>query len=176
MLTGNNKRGFTLIELLVVIGIIGILGYTISAALNTARAKARDGKRIAELREIRSALNLYYATNQTYPSSTPAGFSGDDAAIQFLVAQTPPLLSKLPVPPPGASATYIYRGVESSDGSECTDDHCDSFALGATLELATSSVYNDDNDQVVGSVFFGGSEDCAAGPTGSDERCFDLRP
>jgi prepilin-type N-terminal cleavage/methylation domain-containing protein len=61
-----NKRGFTLIELLVVIAIIGILASVILASLNTARAKAQDAKTKAELKQIQSALEMYYDKYGTY--------------------------------------------------------------------------------------------------------------
>ena len=54
------KRGFTLIELLVVIAIIGILSSIGLVALNGAREKARDAKRLNDLSQYRTALMLYY--------------------------------------------------------------------------------------------------------------------
>ena len=56
----HRKRGFTLIELLVVIGIIGILSSIVLVSVNSARMKARDARRMSNLREIRTALYLYY--------------------------------------------------------------------------------------------------------------------
>jgi len=63
-----NKRGFTLIELLVVIAIIGLLSSTVLASLNTARSKARDARRISDVKQMQLALELYYDENGTYPT------------------------------------------------------------------------------------------------------------
>ncbi|MDP2656709.1 MAG: type II secretion system protein [bacterium] len=55
----KNNKGFTLIELLVVIAIIGILATIALVSLNGARSKARDAKRISDLRNLASALEIY---------------------------------------------------------------------------------------------------------------------
>ena len=71
------KKGFTLVELLVVIAIIGILSTLSVVSLNSARAKSRDARRLSDIKQIRTALDMYYDASSTYPTtsctSTPLG-------------------------------------------------------------------------------------------------------
>jgi prepilin-type N-terminal cleavage/methylation domain-containing protein len=62
-------KGFTLIELLVVISIIGLLSTMTVYAVNVARSKARDTRRLADIKQIQKALDLYYLEHNTYPVS-----------------------------------------------------------------------------------------------------------
>lgn len=63
----RNKKGFTLIELLVVIAIIGLLATLAVVALQNARQKSRDAKRVSDIKQLQTALDLYYSDNTTYP-------------------------------------------------------------------------------------------------------------
>lgn len=64
-----DNKGFTLVELLVVIAIIGVLATLLLLQLGGARGKARDAKRIADVTQIRTAIEQYFDDNSgTYPA------------------------------------------------------------------------------------------------------------
>ncbi len=75
-----STKGFTLIELLVVIAIIGVLSGIVFSGINNARAKARDTQRIAEIRSIMNALELYRSTNGSYLVSGNCGATVPNSA------------------------------------------------------------------------------------------------
>jgi prepilin-type N-terminal cleavage/methylation domain-containing protein len=64
------KKAFTLIELLVVIAIIGLLATLAVIALQNARAKSRDARRVADIRQIQTALEMYFSDAMAYPATT----------------------------------------------------------------------------------------------------------
>jgi len=82
----NKNKGFTLIELLVVIAVIGILAAVILASLNSARAKARDARRRADLRQIAVALELYRDTYGTYRVAGTAWSGGGSGWFSYVNA------------------------------------------------------------------------------------------
>src|SRR3989344_4950484 len=60
---------FSLVELLTVITIISLLATFVLSALSTARVKARDARRKADLREMRVALESYFDKWGHYPTT-----------------------------------------------------------------------------------------------------------
>ncbi|MEJ0021781.1 MAG: prepilin-type N-terminal cleavage/methylation domain-containing protein [Candidatus Doudnabacteria bacterium] len=64
--------GFTLIELLVVIAIIGILASIVLVSLNSGRQKSRDARRLSDVRQTITALEIYYNDQNGYPVAATA--------------------------------------------------------------------------------------------------------
>ena len=79
-----NNLGFTLIELLVVISIIGFLATASMVVLNSVRMKARDARRLADARQIQTAIEIYFNTKNTMPINRNPGVSYNDAQPNFL--------------------------------------------------------------------------------------------
>ncbi|MEZ4180110.1 MAG: type II secretion system protein [Candidatus Doudnabacteria bacterium] len=65
----QNQKGFTLIELMVIIAIIGLLSSVITVALSRARIKGRDSKRLADTRQIITALQAYNSSYGDWPGT-----------------------------------------------------------------------------------------------------------
>jgi prepilin-type N-terminal cleavage/methylation domain-containing protein len=61
------NKGFTLIELLVVIAIIGVLTAVLLVNLVGIRERGADTKMKSDLRQLKTAMRLYYNDNQQYP-------------------------------------------------------------------------------------------------------------
>ncbi len=71
----KNKKAFSFMELLAAIIIIGIIISIATIAFNKIRENSRDTKRIADIKQIQSALELYYSDNGDYPESLGSSIS-----------------------------------------------------------------------------------------------------
>ena len=105
----NNKtiKAFTLIELLVVIAIIGILATLAIVSLSTARSSSRDAKRLADLKQLQTALEVYYNDYGSYPTLL-SDLSSSSLPIKYLET-----IPTSPTPADGdctaTSNSYIYN-------------------------------------------------------------------
>jgi len=59
----RHHTGFTLIELLVVISIIGLIATLASVALKNSRVKSRDTKRLGDMKQLHTALEVCHDAN-----------------------------------------------------------------------------------------------------------------
>jgi prepilin-type N-terminal cleavage/methylation domain-containing protein len=135
----NNKSGFTLIELLVVIAIIGLLSTLSVLALNTARAKARDAKRISDVKQIQTALEMYYNDVSDYPAAasvTPGQAISSSNGV--FLRQIP----SAPLPTDGAvcgsnvtAYTYTYSSATTGGNASYQIRYC----LGSTVNSITGN-------------------------------------
>ena len=116
----KRKRGFTFIELLVVITIILLVSSAGLLSYRAAQQRGRDGKRKADLEQVRVVLEMYRSDNGSYPV-------GDwSAAINSL--KTGGYLGEEPVDPRGYSYYYsssdgvsyqLCAALESEDPASC---------------------------------------------------------
>jgi prepilin-type N-terminal cleavage/methylation domain-containing protein len=109
------KQGFTLIELLVVSSLIIVLtGLSIVNFRQTGQ-KSRNGKREADISQVRSALELYRASNSNYPI-----YSGSNKVVNFnSLLSDPnfrPLLSTPTLVDPTNTAPYQYTYQSAANG------------------------------------------------------------
>ncbi|MFH1522227.1 MAG: prepilin-type N-terminal cleavage/methylation domain-containing protein [Patescibacteria group bacterium] len=66
----KNKKGFSLTELMVAVSIIGSIATFASAQIDDIIPSARDAQRKGNIRQVQTALNLYYDDNLEYPVSS----------------------------------------------------------------------------------------------------------
>lgn len=124
----SGQRGFTLIELLVVIAIIGILAAVVLVSLNSARQKSRDARRVTDIRQIATAMELFYNDNNRYPTATasaPTTTDGSPAWSTYIRSGWPTYPSPTNDGTCAAGLTYVYAQTGSGSGYTVT------FCLGA---------------------------------------------
>ena len=72
----SSSKSFTLIELLVVITVIGLLSSIIVVSLTKTKEKARDARRLLEIRQIYNAIMSFYYQYGDFPNNLSSGQTG----------------------------------------------------------------------------------------------------
>lgn len=133
----RKQRGFTLIELLVVIAIIGLLSTLAVVALNNARAKSRDARRISDVKQIQTALELYFNDANSYPEGVTAGNTIAFGGVTYMNSvPTNPTPNNDGTCPAATNYSYALQG----SGASYTIQYCigsASGSLGAGTHTAT---------------------------------------
>ena len=142
----KHNKGFTLIELLVVIAIIGLLSSVVLVSMGGVRAKARDARRLSDMRQILLALQLYYDKYERYPSISGDGCcdgwdQGPCAGDPFIGALTTEGLIQTPTDPSGGSGTgcYGYAYYRYGAGSYGCDASRGAYFVLGVRDMETSS-------------------------------------
>lgn len=117
----KHNKGFTLIELMIVAAIISVIASVVLAALDTARANARDAQRMSDMRQVLNALELYVTDHGVYPNHGGDTYGCNNSAC--LSALTDELedgeyLPAIPLDPVFGNTDQGYRYCRYNNGIE----------------------------------------------------------
>lgn len=132
----ERRGGFTLIELLVVIVIIALLASMVILNVSKSRIQARDARRAADVKSLKTALEMFYQKNQRYPTCSDFSFTPGDitdtgnsdicngnipsgragaVAVYYLKTPLAPYLASIPQDPTsGSRDTVNYQYISST--------------------------------------------------------------
>jgi|TARA_B100001971_G_C18137464_1_gene508464 general secretion pathway protein G len=143
----QNNHGFTLIELLVVISIIGILSTLAVVSLNNARLKARDTKRVSDMRQLQTALELFISDRNGYPAANNltlgvgSGLTLSKDGEFAATANGTLYMGKVPSNTIPGGADYKYTSyTNSSTSTVCNTAPCPWYEMTFTLEDQTGGL------------------------------------
>jgi general secretion pathway protein G len=138
----KSRKGFTLIEMLIVVAIIAILAGSVLVGLGPVQRQGRDSRRIADLRQVQNALELYYNKCGYYPGdaaapSCPGSWANpaDWAALSTVVKTSGLGVNQVPNDP-SANKNYDYQAANNGT----------TYVLRAQLEAADNPNFAKDID------------------------------
>ncbi len=145
----SNGIGFTLIEMLIAVSLIGILSTIGLTMYSQGQKLARDTKRKQDLKEIKTALNLYFQDTRTFPQATTwvNSFNGGT----WIPGLTNNYIDRIPQDPRKAAATctvhttsscYLYGYLTLNSTNTNCPPSTQHFVLAANLENASDQLAN----------------------------------
>jgi len=134
---------------LVVIAIIGVLSTLAVVSLNNAREKARDAKRVSDIKQVQTALELYFSDLNTYPvqgatgteitlGETGAGTLSSTGHFSDTAGGTT-YMGQVPSNPTPGGAAYLYKSTDTT-GADCISGTCVSYKITFALEGQTGAL------------------------------------
>jgi prepilin-type N-terminal cleavage/methylation domain-containing protein len=124
----KDKKGFTLIELLISVSVIALLSGITFTVINPQglRSKSRDKQRIADLKRVQAALEMYHADNRRYPLQ--GSFGSLPSSLSNYVDPIPsdPGSSSYRYKSGAGGSTYCLRAIMENNGSgnSCPQSEC----------------------------------------------------
>src|SRR5512142_1549090 len=127
------NSGFTLPELLVVMAIIGTISTIGVVSYSSARSSARDVKRVSDMKQLQTAVELFFENNNHYPGDGRPGNEGVILGVEKTRAlsdvgfgpklEGTPYMVNVPANPEPFGTPYVYRSL-NADGSDCNENAC----------------------------------------------------
>lgn len=127
----RQDSGFTLIEMLIVVAIIAILASIVLIGLGPTQRGGRDARRLVDLRQVQTGLELYFQRNGVYPNTTSW------ATLTATLTDAGIGVTNVPNDP-RPSQSYLYAPNAAQNG----------YLLGALLEDTNNSSLAADVDGV----------------------------
>jgi prepilin-type N-terminal cleavage/methylation domain-containing protein len=160
-------KSFTLIELLIVITIIGILAVALVPRISQGPARARDVQRKADLQQVATAMELYYADHGEYPNSGVPSYNciGESDWIDSAIGD----YMEVPTDPNSGNTYctgenyYYYRAFPYSDSGSTANSYIivaqmengattDNFYCSSTPKLPASIAVYDSLTEFLGGI------------------------
>ena len=138
----NFRKGFTLIEILIVVAIIAILATVVLVGLGPTQQSGRDARRLSDLREVQTGLQIYFNKCGVYPNTnggaTGCATEGDEWAsmARALTTDVSVGINSVPNDPlnitAGKAPTYYYAAPAGGT----------TYVIGAILENGSNVAFN----------------------------------
>lgn len=143
----SKKNGFTLVELLISLSIVSVVFGVILTSTSAIQRNARNSMRQTDLRNIQSALQLYFADQNFFPdgsfiltadfdnslTSSDGGNPNQPTAAKIYLRQIPK--------DPLSTSAYCYQAQDLAGGGVSCDNsdsdsarRCQQYSLFAALE------------------------------------------